>query len=70
MPVLNGIDAAKQIRKAWPDARFLFLTMHNSPSTWRKRPGGSGYVLKTSAAEELRPAIQRRCGGESTSAPP
>jgi len=60
MPVLNGIDAAKQIRKAWPEAKFLFLTMHNSPIYLEEamRVGNAGYVLKTSAAEELRPAIQ------------
>jgi len=66
MPVLNGIDAAKQIRKAWPDAKFLFLTMHNSPIYLEEatRVGNSGYVLKTSAAEELRPAIQKALKGQ------
>jgi two-component system, NarL family, nitrate/nitrite response regulator NarL len=28
MPILNGIDATRQIRKEWPDAKILFLTMH------------------------------------------
>jgi DNA-binding NarL/FixJ family response regulator len=66
MPVLNGIDAAKQIRKAWPAAKFLFLTMHTNPIYLREavRAGASGYVLKTSAAEELRPAIQRVLQGQ------
>lgn len=66
MPVLNGIDAAKQIRKVWPEARFLFLTMHTNPIYLREamRAGGSGYVLKTSAAEELRPAIQKVLRGQ------
>jgi DNA-binding NarL/FixJ family response regulator len=60
MPILNGIDAARQIRTAWPEAKFLFLTMHTNPIYLREamRAGASGYVLKTSAAEELRVAIQ------------
>ena len=60
MPMLNGIDAARQIRKAWPEAYFLFLTMHNSPIYLQEamRVGNASYVLKTSAAEELRPAVQ------------
>ncbi|MEO8367619.1 MAG: response regulator transcription factor [Candidatus Solibacter sp.] len=66
MPILNGIDAAKQIRKAWPEAKLLFLTMHTSPIYLRlaMRAGGSGYVLKTSAAEELRPAIAKVLKGQ------
>ena len=66
MPVLNGIDAARQIRKSWPEAKFLFLTMHNNPIYLQEamRAGGSGYVLKTSAAEELRPAIHRILKGQ------
>ena len=31
MPVLSGIDAARQIKTAWPEARLLFLSMHASP---------------------------------------
>jgi DNA-binding NarL/FixJ family response regulator len=66
MPVLNGIDAARQIRKAWPEAKFLFLTMHNNPVYLHEamRAGGSGYVLKSSAAEELWPAIQKVLKGQ------
>ena len=71
MPILNGIDAAKQIRKEWPEAKLLFLTMHTNPIYLRlaMRAGGSGYVLKTSAAEELRPAIAKILKGQVTSVP-
>jgi len=67
MPVLNGIDAARQIRKACPTAKLLFLTMHNSPVYLQEamRAGGTGYVLKSSAAEELKPAIQRVLKGQA-----
>lgn len=66
MPVLNGIDAAKQIRKAWPDANILFLTMHANLMYLRgvMRAGAAGYVLKTSATEELRPAIRKALKGQ------
>jgi DNA-binding NarL/FixJ family response regulator len=66
MPILNGIDAAKQIRDVWPEARILFLTMHANPMYLRgaMRAGGSGYVLKTSAGEELQLAIRRILKGQ------
>ena len=66
MPILNGIDAAKRIRKAWPAAKLLFLTMHTRPIYLRlaMRAGGTGYVLKTSAAEELRSAIAKVLKGQ------
>jgi DNA-binding NarL/FixJ family response regulator len=66
MPLLNGIDAARQIRKEWPDAKVLFLTMHANLMYLRAamRTGASGYVLKSSAAEELRPAIRKILKGQ------
>lgn len=59
MPLLNGIDAARQILKAWPEARLLFLSMHANPVYLREalHAGGRGYLVKSSAAEELRTAI-------------
>src|ERR1041385_9236733 len=44
MPLLNGIDAARQIRKEWPEARLLFLSMHADPLYLRGalQAGGSG----------------------------
>jgi DNA-binding NarL/FixJ family response regulator len=61
MPLLNGIDAARQIRKEWPQARLLFLSMHADPLYLREalHAGGSGYVLKSSANEELHTAVQK-----------
>lgn len=67
MPLLNGIDAARQIRQAWPQSKLLFLSMHASPVYLREAfdAGGSGYVLKSSAVEELRTAIQRILKGQT-----
>jgi DNA-binding NarL/FixJ family response regulator len=71
MPLLNGIDAARQIKKEWPQAKLLFLTMHASAVYLREAvaAGGSGYVLKSSATEELRTAIQKVLRGHTYLAP-
>jgi DNA-binding NarL/FixJ family response regulator len=60
MPLLNGIDAGRQIIQAWPGAKLLFLTMHDNPIYLQEafRIGASGYVLKSSPAEELRTAVR------------
>lgn len=55
MPILNGLDAARQIKKSVPDVKLIFLTMHSSPSYVNEalKIGASGYLLKQSAASEL-----------------
>jgi len=66
MPILNGIDAARQIKRAWPGAKLLFLSMHANAVYLREAldAGGCGYVLKSSATEELRAAIRKVLKGE------
>ncbi len=60
MPLLNGLDAAIEIKKRLPDVKLLFLTMHSSPSyvTASFKAGGDGFLLKQSAASELVSAIE------------
>lgn len=60
MPLLNGLDAARQLRKLVPESQVIFLTMHISPTyaTEAFQAGASGYLLKRSAASELGLAIQ------------
>lgn len=60
MPILNGIDAAREIRKELPSVKLIFLTMHSNAIYLRKalEAGASGYVLKSGAAEELLTAIE------------
>lgn len=60
MPMLNGIEAARQIHQTWPQAKLLFISMHSNAMYVREAmsTGASGYILKSSAAEELLPAIQ------------
>jgi DNA-binding NarL/FixJ family response regulator len=60
MPMLNGIDAARQIKQQLPDTRIIFLTMNEDPDVAAEafRAGASGYLLKRSAGSELLTAIQ------------
>ena len=59
MPLLNGLDAGKQLRKLIPGIKLVFLTMYPDPDLAREaiRAGASAYLLKTSAASELTKAI-------------
>lgn len=66
MPLLNGIEAVHQIRKAGSEARIIFLTMHPDVTyaTRAYEAGASGYVLKHSAASELLTAIRDALKGK------
>lgn len=66
MPLLNGIDAARQIRKLCPNAKLIFLTMQTSPAyaTEALDIGASGYLLKHSAPVELPLAIDAALRGQ------
>lgn len=66
MPLLNGLDAARQIRKLVPESRLIFLTMHATPTyaTEAFKAGASGYLIKRSAASELKQAIQAVMRGQ------
>jgi len=67
MPFLNGIDAARRLKKALPDAKLIFLTMHTDPAYVREafQLGASGYTLKQSAVSELIIAIQEVAKGRN-----
>jgi DNA-binding NarL/FixJ family response regulator len=66
MPVLNGINAARQIRRAVRGAKFVFVTVHASPAYVRYAlsAGAMGYVLKTSAREEILVAVRTVLRGQ------
>jgi DNA-binding NarL/FixJ family response regulator len=67
MPMLNGLDAIRQIRARRPDARIVVLTMHRETQLAEDafRAGVSGYVLKVSPGEELIEAIQQVAQGRA-----
>ena len=66
MPLLNGLDAARQLTKLVPDSKLIFLTMHATPTyaTEAFKAGASGYLIKRSAASELKQAIQAVMRGQ------
>jgi DNA-binding NarL/FixJ family response regulator len=59
MPLLNGIDATKELKKAYPKLKVIILTMHTNVKFAEAafRAGADGYVVKSSAATELVTAI-------------
>ena len=65
MPLLSGVEAARQIRKHDPNAKIIFLTMHREKiyAVEAIIAGGSGYVLKTAVGEELVSAIREVMNG-------
>ena len=71
MPKLNGLDAGEQIKHLSPATKLVFLTMDMSPEVAAEafRRGASGYVVKSSSAEELARAIRRALKSESYLSP-
>jgi DNA-binding NarL/FixJ family response regulator len=67
MPVLNGLEAGRQIKQKARDVRLVFLTMNEDPDLAAEafRAGASGYLLKRSAASELAMAIREVSQGRS-----
>jgi len=66
MPVMNGLDAVRQLKKDGATAKIIFLTMHADDRLLAEafRCGGSGYVLKQSAGEELITGIGKVLAGQ------
>jgi DNA-binding NarL/FixJ family response regulator len=66
MPGESGLQAAVRMRKLVPETRILILSMHDNPEYVLEsvRAGAHGYLLKDSAATELRQAIRAVHQGE------
>jgi DNA-binding NarL/FixJ family response regulator len=60
MPLLNGLDAGRQVRQFDPSIRLVFVTMNEDPDLAAEafRAGASAYLLKRSASSELLGAIR------------
>lgn len=67
MPVLNGLEAARQLKAAMPQVKLIVLTMNEDPDVANEAisAGASAYLLKTSAASELLLAIESVLRGKS-----
>ena len=67
MPLLNGFDAIRRLKHSGTSSKVIFLTMHADSRLVSEafRCGGSGYVLKQSAGEELVHAIRQVIAGRN-----
>ena len=65
LPLLNGIEAAREIRKINRKVKIIFLTMHADPSYAVEAldAGGSAYILKSAAVAEILVAIREVLNG-------
>jgi DNA-binding NarL/FixJ family response regulator len=66
MPLLNGIAAAREIRKSSPNTKIIILTMYTDDRyvLASLRAGIAGFVLKSKAASSLVQAVHAACNGE------
>jgi DNA-binding NarL/FixJ family response regulator len=71
MPLLNGLDAAREITRVCPRTRVVLLTVHkDDPYVLEAfRAGVRGYVIKTQAADDLVRAIREVAGGAAYVSP-
>jgi len=67
MPLLNGLEAVRQLKAKMPGVKLVCLTMNEDSEIGAEamRSGASGYLLKKSAASELFHAIQEVLKGRS-----
>ena len=67
MPLLNGLDAGRELKKLMPRVKLIFLTMNSDPDVASEalQIGALGYLLKESAEEELLIAIHNAMRGIS-----
>ncbi len=67
MPLLNGLEAGRQLKQKLPRVKLIFLTMNEDAELAAEafRIGASGYLLKRSAASELLTAIREVAQGRS-----
>jgi DNA-binding NarL/FixJ family response regulator len=72
MPLLNGLEAGRQVRKKIPGTKIIYLTMNEDPdlAIEAMRLGAAGYLLKKSAANELYFAIEEVLRGRKYVTPP
>jgi DNA-binding NarL/FixJ family response regulator len=71
MPLMNGIEATRQIARRSPATRVLILSMHGDEAyvTQVLQAGAAGYLLKDSADVDLMQAVAAVAGGKSFFSP-
>lgn len=71
MPLLNGLEATRQIKREHPEINVLVLTMYDNEEYFREmlEVGASGYIIKRAAATEMVTAIRAVYSGEAVLSP-
>ncbi|SFZ90728.1 DNA-binding response regulator, NarL/FixJ family, contains REC and HTH domains [Flaviramulus basaltis] len=66
MPIKNGINTTRELKKTYPEIKILALTMHKNASFIKQmlKAGADGYILKDAGKEELIIAIQTIMNGK------
>ncbi len=67
MPVMNGIEAARQIRRVAPETKIVLLSIHDSPQFQKEANAvADGFVTKTDAANKLLKVINQLMGNSDS----
>src|SRR5437016_6919245 len=71
MPLLNGLEATRQIRKNFPDTKVLILTAHNDDAYVEQMTeiGAAGFLLKQTSSHVLAAAIREVYKGKTFFSP-
>lgn len=66
MPIMNGVEATRIIKKQYPETKVLILTMHDGGEFIHElmEIGANGYILKNRGMEELVDALETIISGE------
>jgi len=67
MPILNGLDAGRQVKEMLPSVKLVYLTMNPDPEIAAEAlaRGASGYLLKTCASSEMVLAVREVLRGKT-----
>ena len=67
MPVMDGIETTKEVRRKYPEVKIIMLTMHNNQEFIYGliKAGASGYILKNTGKQELMTAIRTVYSGKT-----
>jgi len=67
MPILNGLDAGRQVKEMLPSIKLVYLTMNPDPEVAAEAfaRGASGYLLKTCASSEMVLAVRDALRGKT-----
>ena len=71
MPIIDGISAAREIVRQWPQAKVVILSMHTQEGHLFQalQAGAVGYVLKSGGADQVLSAVRAAARGEAVIAP-